>query len=100
LNRAAFALVPTDSRTRIAVRPGTLGNAALRGPSSVSTDISLAKNFRLNETFRLQFRTDMFNATNHVNYSNPNANFSSANFGEISGAGGMRVMQLNAKLSW
>ncbi|MEJ7609078.1 MAG: hypothetical protein WKF37_23095 [Bryobacteraceae bacterium] len=47
-----------------------------------------------------QFRTDMFSALNRVNYSGPTTGFNSATFGQISGAGGMRVMQLNAKLSW
>jgi hypothetical protein len=100
LNREAFGLVPVDSRTRIAVRPGNLGNGAVRGPGSWSTDLSLAKNFRLTESVSLQFRTDMFNATNRVNYSNPSTNVNAATFGEISGAGGMRVVQLNAKLRW
>jgi hypothetical protein len=42
----------------------------------------------------------MFNATNRVNYSAPSTNVNDATFGEISGAGGMRVVQLNAKLRW
>jgi len=100
INPNAFALVPVNSLTRIAVRPGNLGVGAFRGPATWSTDFSLAKNFRLGEQVNLQLRTDMFNATNHVNYSGPNGNLSSATFGEISGVGGMRVMQLNAKLNW
>ncbi|MGH9627525.1 MAG: TonB-dependent receptor domain-containing protein, partial [Bryobacteraceae bacterium] len=100
LNRDAFALVPVDAGTRIAVRPGNLGMGALRNPGTWSTDISLAKNFRLTERVSLQFRTDMFNATNHVNYNGPSSNLNSATFGEINGAGGMRVVQLNAKLRW
>lgn len=100
LDRAAFALVPINAQTRIAIRPGNLGNGALRGPATWSTDFSFARNFRLHERMNLQFRTDMFNATNHVNYSSPNSNLSSATFGEISGAGGMRVIQLNAKFSF
>jgi hypothetical protein len=100
LNPAAFAVVPVDSKTRIAIRPGNLGNGALRNPATWSMDFSLAKNFKLREQMNLQFRTDMFNSLNHVNYNGPNANLSSATFGEISGAGGMRVIQLNAKLSW
>ena len=62
--------------------------------------MSLSKNFRIAESVTLQIRTDMFNATNHVNYNSPNSNLASATFGEINGAGGMRVVQLNAKLRW
>ena len=100
LDRAAFAFVPMDSTTRIAVQPGTLGKGALRGPASWGVDLSLSKNFSLGEKLKLQFRTDMFNATNHVNYNGPNTNLNSSTFGEISGAGAMRVIQLNAKLVW
>ena len=89
-----------DSTTRIAVGPGTLGKGALRGPASWGADLSLSKNFSLGEKLKLQFRTDMFNATNHVNYNGPNTNLNSSTFGEISGAGAMRVIQLNAKLVW
>lgn len=100
LDRSAFALVPLNPQTRIAVRPGTLGAGALRNPATWSTDVSLAKNFRVSEGVSLQFRTDMFNATNHVNYNSPATNLDSATFGEINGVGGMRVVQLNAKLRW
>jgi hypothetical protein len=100
LNKAAFSIVPVDANTRIAIRPGNLGNGAVRGPSNWSVDFSLAKNFRLGEDIRLQFRTDLFNAFNHVNYNAPATGINSATFGEISGVGGMRVIQLNAKLSF
>ena len=100
LNRSAFELVPVDPVTRIAVRPGNLGNGAVRGPSNWGVDFSLAKNFRLREQMNLQFRTDMFNSLNHVNYNGPSTGLNSATFGEISGAGGMRVIQLNAKITW
>ena len=85
------------TQSRIAIRPGNLGNGSVRGPATWSTDISLAKNFRVTEKSNLQFRADMFNATNHVNYGGPAAGLNSAVFGQISGAGGMRVVQLNAK---
>jgi len=100
LNRAAFALVPVDPNTRIAIRPGNLGNGAVRGPGSWSGDLSLSKNFRLKERVNLQIRTDMFNATNHVNLSDPSTGLNGATFGEISGAGSMRVIQFNGRLRW
>jgi len=100
LNKAAFALVPTDPNTRIAIRPGNLGNGAMRGPGSWTVDASLAKNFRLKERMTLQIRTDMFNALNHVNLSDPSTGLNGATFGEISGAGGMRVIQFNGRLRW
>ena len=100
LNRNAFALVPIDPNSRIAIRPGNLGNGAVRGPGSWSTDLSLSKNFRLKERVMLQVRTDMFNALNHVNLSDPSTGLNGATFGEISGSGSMRVIQFNGRLRW
>ena len=42
----------------------------------------------------------MFNALNHVNLSGPSTGINGATFGEINGAGGMRVVQLNGRLTW
>src|SRR5262249_301571 len=97
LNRSAFALVPVDAGTRIAIRPGNLGNGAVRGPGSWSTDLNLSRNFRLTERVKLQVRADMFNATNHVNLSGPSTGLNGATFGEINGAGSMRVVQFNGR---
>ena len=52
----------------------TYGNAGaniLKGDGFVNLDLSLLRNFRLTERFRLQFRFDAFNATNTVTYGNP-----------------------------
>ena len=77
---------------------GNAGRNILRGPKSVNTDLSLMKNFTLHGSTRLQVRVEMYNAFNNVNYGSPNATFGAANFGEISGAGAMRRIQLGGKL--
>ena len=100
LNRAAFQLVPVDPGTRIAIRPGNLGNGAVRGPGSWTTDLNLSRNFRLNERMKLQVRADMFNALNHVNLNGPSTGLNGATFGEINGAGAMRVVQINGRVQW
>jgi hypothetical protein len=79
----------------------TFGNAPrnlLRGPKSVTTDLSMAKNVPVGGNVRLQVRVELFNAFNNVNYGNPGATFGAATFGRISSAGDMRRMQLGAKL--
>jgi len=100
LNRAAFAPVPLDPVTRIAVRAGNVPNGYLRNPATWSVDFALSKNFRIREQMNLQVRADLFNALNHVNYGGPSSDITSATFGEINGAGGMRVAQLNARFTW
>ncbi len=100
LNVAVFAPVPVNKTTGIAIRPGTAGKSLIRNPGAWSADASLAKNFRVKEGMRLQVRADMFNALNHVNYGGPNTNIDSRDFGRISGAGGMRSMQMGLRLQF
>jgi hypothetical protein len=101
INRAAFARVPVDPRTRIAIRPGNVGVGTIRNPATWTIDFALSKNIKLRERINLQLRADAFNVLNHVNYGSPAAGIDGATFGEINGiAGSMRVVQLNARLSW
>jgi hypothetical protein len=46
---------------------------------------------------RLQFRWEVFNAFNTVNWNNPNGTLGNTNFGVISGAQPARQMQLSLK---
>jgi carboxypeptidase family protein/TonB-dependent receptor-like protein len=56
-------------------RPEPGGNGGPRNvftaPSYWNADIGLIKVFNLSERFRLQFRTEIFNAFNHANFDNP-----------------------------
>ena len=36
-----------------------------------NVDLGIAKNFKITEQFRLDFRMEMFNAFNHPNFDNP-----------------------------
>jgi hypothetical protein len=79
----------------------TFGNAprnVLRGPKSVTTDLSLMKNFPIGGGAQFQFRAEIFNAFNNVNYGNPNGVFNSTSFGRISSASNMRQIQLGGKI--
>ena len=60
LNPAAFE---RPALGQLGNAPRTLDNA--RGPWAQSFDLSLQKNFRIKERFRLQFRMDALNALNH-----------------------------------
>jgi hypothetical protein len=91
-DRSAFALPPMF----------TFGDAPrnlLRGPRSVVTDLSLMKNFPLGGSAQFQFRAELFNVFNTVNYGNPNAVFTdTAAFGRITSAGSMRQVQLGGRV--
>lgn len=96
INRAAFAAVPENNLGN-AIRLGNVGRNALRGPGRWNFDMSFGKNFNFKEKYRLQIRTDLFNAFNHTNYAGVDTNVESANFGRITSTAGAREIQLNAR---
>jgi hypothetical protein len=55
----------------------------LTGPAFRSVDLSVLKNFRLNETTRLQFRVESFNVFNTPNYQVPIFQLDNANVGRV-----------------
>ncbi len=63
---------------------GSLGRNAFRGPGYFNTDLSLRKNFKLNERLNLQIGANAYNVLNHPNFANPVANTAnSTQFGTI-----------------
>ena len=64
LNPAAFA----------APLPGTFGNLprnAVRGPGFAQVDLRVSKDLRLTQNQTVQFRVEVFNLANRLNYENP-----------------------------
>jgi hypothetical protein len=49
-----------------------LGRGVFNGPGLADLDLSLFKTTALSERTKLQFRTEFFNALNHVNFGAPN----------------------------
>jgi len=79
---------------------GTVGRNIMSGPGLINLDFGAVKNFVLTERIRLQFRGEIFNIANRVNFNNPNTNQSSPQFGFITAAGSPRVSQLALKLNF
>jgi hypothetical protein len=50
---------------------GTLSRNSLRGPDYRNFDFSISKDTTLTERFKLHFRADFFNLTNHPNFASP-----------------------------
>jgi hypothetical protein len=53
---------------------GNAGRNSIIGPRLIDVDTSLVKNTpipRISETFNFQFRAELFNVANHVNYATP-----------------------------
>lgn len=80
---------------------GTFGNAGiniLRGPKSVTSDLAVFKNFRLNGRFTTQFRLEAYNFLNHPLLANPDTNPRSGTFGYVTSKNGARMLQLALKV--
>jgi hypothetical protein len=81
---------------------GTVGRGAFHGPSLFSWDMGFFKSFAITEQVNLQFRAEMFNIFNQVNFANPNTNVSGGGFGRITithpNAGDPRIIQFGLKL--
>ena len=65
----AFAPVTT-------ARFGTAGFDSMRGPGVTNLDMSVFREFRITERYRLQFRAESFNLTNTPHFGTPGANVS------------------------
>ncbi len=83
---------------------GDIGNAPpafFRLPPIVNTNLSLFKNFQMGGSRRIQFRWEMYNVFNQVNWSainttaqfNPEGQMVNANFGKATSARDARIMQ-------
>ena len=67
-------------------------------PGTVNFDFAIYKSFRPTERIRIQFRTEMFNATNTPHFGGPGTTVGSNNYGVITSAGAPRIIQFGLKL--
>jgi hypothetical protein len=94
---------------------GNSGRAPFRQPGFSRTDLTLSKNFYVKGSVRLQFRADLINAFNQVNWaSDPSTNsldntcttstttcvVSTDTFGQLISVRQAREVQLGLKLYW
>jgi hypothetical protein len=114
LKELRSAALPGDQRTTdrwfdtsVFRRRETLELAALsrlsdvRAPGRNNVDISLFKTTTIAERLRLQFRAESFNAFNRPEFSSPNTDFNSPNFGRITSTNTFaRQYQFALKLLW
>jgi outer membrane receptor protein involved in Fe transport len=90
-NTSAFALPAFGT-------DGNVGRNTLVGPRFDSLDVSLIKNNRIGESKSIQFRAEIFNSLNHVNFDLPYNTVDSAQNGQIYSAEPSRQIQLALKL--
>jgi len=98
---------PAAFSNTVAGQYGTCARNNLKGPHQVNIDFSAIKDFRIAERQAIQFRMEMFNAPNHVEWGSPSASWGSSNvtaptsFGQIRGtAASMRQIQFALKYNF
>ena len=93
---ASCVSIPTDPSH-------PFGNAArnsVRGPNFWTLDLAVAKQLKLSESSRVEFRFEVFNLLNRANFTAPSGNISTAAFGTITSTYDPRQAQLAARLVW
>jgi hypothetical protein len=76
---------------------GSAGVGIMRAPGYSNFDFTLAKNVHVTSDRYFQFRAEVFNAFNRVNFGPPNIARESSGFGQILTAGNARIMQFGLK---
>ncbi len=89
-NRDAFA-VPALGKL------GTAGQAILLGPGAWTIDFGLSRTFKVREAQNVEFRMEASNVLNHANFTDPNSNIESNQFGRIVAAADPRIIQFGLK---
>jgi hypothetical protein len=78
---------------------GTAGRNTVRAPGTQLVNASLIKRFPVGHA-RVEFRLEIFNVLNHVNFAPPDANISNVTAGVIATAADSRNMQFGLRLVW
>jgi hypothetical protein len=76
---------------------GNVGRNTISGPGNISIDLSVFKNFPINDRVRVQFRSEFFNLVNHPNFGGLSTTFDSPSAGQLTTAGASRQVQFALK---
>lgn len=106
-NPSVFSSPCTGSSATLACAAGNEGRNTIIGPSFVDTDFSLIKVTKITERIGSEFRAEAFDIFNHPNFGDPNLNFGSATFGDITSTrfptgdfGSSRQLQFALKITF
>jgi hypothetical protein len=80
---------------------GTSERNGYRGPGSKNVDLALLREFQIHDNLAFQLRGESTNVFNFVNLNNPNGAINiSATTNQITGASGMRQIQVGGRLTF
>jgi len=103
LNRAAFADPPVYPGARNVIqRLGTLGPLLpdVRGPFRHGHDLAVVKNHKFTESISWEFRAVFVNFMNMTLRNDPVTSLASPFFGQITGKGGARNIELSTRITF
>ncbi|MBI4903814.1 MAG: carboxypeptidase regulatory-like domain-containing protein [Acidobacteria bacterium] len=81
--------------------PGTLPIGFFEGPGALRFDLNIVKRIRLQERWNAELRADAISALNRPNFSAPNTDINSLNFGRISATDdGNRILVVSLRLNF
>ncbi|WP_321475530.1 carboxypeptidase-like regulatory domain-containing protein [uncultured Paludibaculum sp.] len=96
-NTGAFTKAPflsADGKSVFAGRFGNAGVGSVTGPGIMQIDAGVFKDIRLTERWSMRVQGQARNLPNHPNFTNPNMNMDSADFGKIRGLNGNAYSRL------
>jgi hypothetical protein len=94
-NLAAFQIIPATAYVY-----GNSGRNILNGPGYLAINSALSRRIALSERANLQIRWELFNLTNHPNFTLPNVDVDTSSAGTITSAGNGREMQFGLRFSF
>jgi hypothetical protein len=104
LNASCFTTPAIIGADGIGTGFGNSATGLVDGPPQANIDVAFSKTLLSNwphEKSEIQFRAEFFNALNHPQFANPDANFTSPTFGVISSTSvNARVGQLAVRLAF
>ena len=80
--------------------PAPAATGTVVNPSRLQNDLAVTRTFKVGSTQNLQFRWEIFNVINKVNYNAPITSLNSASFGQIQSAADPRIMQFALKVDF
>ena len=80
---------------------GNLGQNVYSGPSQITNNSTIFRNFAIREILSLQLRMDAFNSLNHPTFANPSTSLTSSSFGQVTAiTGAARTLQFAGTLTF
>jgi hypothetical protein len=104
VNASCFSNPPVIGADGMGTTFGNSGTGIVNGPGQANVELAISKTFTFawpQDKSGLEFRAEFYNALNHPQFANPDANFTSPTFGLISStAVNGRFGQLGLKLNF